>query len=209
MSKCITLIFHACATKRQCTNKISRLKDDNEVWHSDQESIEDLVVDYFQKLYDTSNPMNIDLVTGSVPLKLTVSMKAVLETEFTLDEITIALYQMNPTKSPKSDGMTVGFYQSYWHIVGCDVSHLIFFPDRGFDASSKQLLDYEKRLAKETPITASSTATSNFNATAENDENKSTAPQEFITPFAKTNNNLPIFVIGSTRKNLLLTDHVS
>ncbi|XVE95172.1 hypothetical protein REPUB_Repub02eG0073200 [Reevesia pubescens] len=74
------------------------------------------------------------------------------------------------------------------------------FPDRGFDASSKQLLDHEKRLAKETPTTASVTATSNFNVTAENDGNKSTASQEFTTPAAKTNNNSPLSDIFTDEK---------
>ncbi|XWS23995.1 hypothetical protein CRYUN_Cryun28dG0063100 [Craigia yunnanensis] len=68
------------------------------------------------------------------------------------------------------------------------------FPDRGFDASSKQLLDHEKKLAKEKSTTATATAagkTSTFNAIAENDRNKSisrTAPKDFTTPAAKTNN---------------------
>ncbi|XVE55620.1 hypothetical protein DITRI_Ditri03aG0173400 [Diplodiscus trichospermus] len=74
------------------------------------------------------------------------------------------------------------------------------FPDRGFDASSKQLLDHEKKLAKETPPpTAAATATaagtttsttSTFNATAENDRHKSisrTAPKDFTKADAKTN----------------------
>ncbi|XP_022768470.1 serine/threonine-protein kinase CTR1-like [Durio zibethinus] len=61
------------------------------------------------------------------------------------------------------------------------------FPDRGFDASSKQLLDHEKKLVKETSTTATSTA-----ATVENERNKSIsrrATNEFTTPAAKTNNN--------------------
>ncbi|KAE8658676.1 Serine/threonine-protein kinase CTR1 [Hibiscus syriacus] len=76
------------------------------------------------------------------------------------------------------------------------------FPDRGFDASTKQLLDQEKKLAaKETfptatesafgtaTSTAATTTTSNFNA--ENDRNNSisgTASKDFRTPAAKTDN---------------------
>lgn len=66
------------------------------------------------------------------------------------------------------------------------------FPDRGFDASTKQLLDHEKNLAKEasatTTATTTSAVTSNF---AENDRNNTisrTAPKDFKPPaVAKTN----------------------
>ncbi|XP_017603401.1 serine/threonine-protein kinase CTR1 isoform X1 [Gossypium arboreum] len=62
------------------------------------------------------------------------------------------------------------------------------FPDRGFDASTKQLLDHEKKLAKETSATTTADVTSNF---AENNCNNTisrTAPKDFKPPaVAKTN----------------------
>ncbi|KAA3453916.1 serine/threonine-protein kinase CTR1 isoform X1 [Gossypium australe] len=62
------------------------------------------------------------------------------------------------------------------------------FPDRGFDASTKQLLDHEKKLAKETSATTTAAVTSNF---AENDRNNTisrTAPKDIKPPaVAKTN----------------------
>ncbi|XVE60613.1 hypothetical protein DITRI_Ditri05aG0142200 [Diplodiscus trichospermus] len=71
------------------------------------------------------------------------------------------------------------------------------FPDRGFDASTKQLLDHERKIANETSATAArtttATTTSNFNATAENDRNKSisrTAPKDFTTPAVINNDSL-------------------
>ncbi|KAK8552126.1 hypothetical protein V6N13_120549 [Hibiscus sabdariffa] len=72
------------------------------------------------------------------------------------------------------------------------------FPDRGLDASTKQLLDHEKKLAAKETLptataaafgTATSTATRNFNA--ENGRNNSvsgTAPKDFRTADAKTDN---------------------
>ncbi|MBA0566036.1 hypothetical protein Golob_010886, partial [Gossypium lobatum] len=62
------------------------------------------------------------------------------------------------------------------------------FPDLGFDASTKQLLDHEKKLAKETSATTTAAVTSNF---AENDRNNTisrTAPKDVKPPaVAKTN----------------------
>ncbi|KAK6257111.1 hypothetical protein QUC31_000570 [Theobroma cacao] len=71
------------------------------------------------------------------------------------------------------------------------------FPDRGFDASSKQLLDHENKVAKEATSTTAGAATttptaaSPFNPVTENDRNKSisrTALKDFAAPAAKTNN---------------------
>ncbi|XVF36576.1 hypothetical protein REPUB_Repub19eG0069200 [Reevesia pubescens] len=80
------------------------------------------------------------------------------------------------------------------------------FPDRGFDASSKQLLDHEKKLGKDASTTPTATAaTSNFNAIGEDDRNKSisrTAPQDFTTPATKTtnNNNSPLSYLFTDEK---------
>ncbi|XVF64910.1 hypothetical protein PTKIN_Ptkin09bG0204400 [Pterospermum kingtungense] len=69
------------------------------------------------------------------------------------------------------------------------------FPDRGFDASSKQLLDHEKKIvAKETPssttATSAAAAANTFvKASAENDLNKSISGTAGIKDFSAKNNN--------------------
>ena len=49
-------------------------------------------------------------------------MQETLSREFSADEIKVALFQMGPTKAPRSDGMNVMFYQKFWYIVGNDVT---------------------------------------------------------------------------------------
>ncbi|OMO57583.1 hypothetical protein COLO4_35264 [Corchorus olitorius] len=75
------------------------------------------------------------------------------------------------------------------------------FPDRGFDTSAKQLLDHEKKVAKETTTSTSTTATPTttptaignaFNVTAENDGNKSISRTTTTPPAAKPNNISPL-----------------
>ncbi|XP_050217683.1 uncharacterized protein LOC126668536 [Mercurialis annua] len=67
---------------------------------------------------------------GSIQKKLkkkTEEVKAVhcregsLNQIFCTKEITQALKQMGPSKAPGPDGMSVMFYNSYWHVVGNDV----------------------------------------------------------------------------------------
>ena len=46
---------------------------------------------------------------------------SLLSSEFTADEIKIAVFQMGPTKAPRLDGMNALFYQKFWHVVGDSV----------------------------------------------------------------------------------------
>lgn len=39
-------------------------------------------------------------------------------------EVKNALFHMHPDKSPGPDGMSPGFYQKYWSIVGSDIKKL-------------------------------------------------------------------------------------
>ncbi|KAL0006060.1 hypothetical protein SO802_013621 [Lithocarpus litseifolius] len=57
----------------------------------------------------------------AVPSRVTEDMLVVLSSEFTAEEIKVALFQMGPTKAPRPDGMNAFFYQKFWHIVGDDV----------------------------------------------------------------------------------------
>lgn len=46
-------------------------------------------------------------------------------TEGISEEVKRAIFSMYPDKSPGPDGMSPGFFQKYWHIVGDDVCQLV------------------------------------------------------------------------------------
>lgn len=47
---------------------------------------------------------------------------SLLEAPLTNSEITKALFQMKPDKTPGSDGLPVLFFQKFWHLIHEDVS---------------------------------------------------------------------------------------
>ena len=58
---------------------------------------------------------------NAVQSKVTDDMQKFLSSEFTTEEMKVALFQMGPTKAPGSDGMNAFFYQKFWHVVGNNV----------------------------------------------------------------------------------------
>lgn len=39
---------------------------------------------------------------------------------FSGEEVTKAFFQMHPSKAPDPDGMSVNFFQKFWHVVSSD-----------------------------------------------------------------------------------------
>ena len=58
---------------------------------------------------------------NAIQIRVTEDMKMVLSSEFTAEEVRVALFQMGPTKALRPDGMNAIFYQKFSHIVGNDV----------------------------------------------------------------------------------------
>ncbi|XP_050208579.1 uncharacterized protein LOC126657923 [Mercurialis annua] len=105
-----------------------------------------LITAYFEELYQTSFPSNIDQVLHSFPAKVTPNMNSVLTATVDAIEIQKAVFSIHPYKSPGSDGFTAFFYQQYWDIVGPSVILAVqdFFQSgcmlRGFNHTSITLI---------------------------------------------------------------------
>lgn len=48
-----------------------------------------------------------------------------LNNPYIADEVKVVLYQMNPTKALRPNGMAPLFFQSFWHIVGESITTAI------------------------------------------------------------------------------------
>uniref|UniRef100_A0A803PXY9 Reverse transcriptase n=1 Tax=Cannabis sativa TaxID=3483 RepID=A0A803PXY9_CANSA len=112
--------FHAKATSRRKNNMIHKLKDAYGCWVDWDTGLQSVIMDYFTNLFSTSGSMANNLVEGLVPL-VSPQQNVDLIQDVTAEEVRKALFQMHPNKSPGPDGMTLGFFQKYWSVVGNDV----------------------------------------------------------------------------------------
>uniref|UniRef100_A0A2N9IBV7 Reverse transcriptase domain-containing protein n=1 Tax=Fagus sylvatica TaxID=28930 RepID=A0A2N9IBV7_FAGSY len=116
-----TKFFHSQANQRRRTNCLSGLWNSDNVWCTDESQIEDIAVSYFDDIFHTSTPVNLEDTLTAVNSRVTPEVNQRLLQPFTADEVRMALFQMHPSKAPGPDGMSSFFFQKYWNIVGADV----------------------------------------------------------------------------------------
>ena len=125
LGDCNTKFFHSKALERRNKNTINRIQDENGVWCETEDNIAEVAVNYFERLYATSQPSNMMEITDTIQSKVTLKMNHDLINEFTKEEVELALKQMHPAKAPGPNGMLAIFFQKYWDIVGSDISSMI------------------------------------------------------------------------------------
>lgn len=122
--------FHASASIRRRNNHIQRLKMEEGIWVEWDNGLAELMTGYFTDLF-TAGQANWEKVVQYIPRSISQTQNEKLMQSITEEEVKHALFQMNPDKSPEPDGMTPGFFQKHWRIVGKDVVRMVekFFND--------------------------------------------------------------------------------
>ncbi|KAK6162982.1 hypothetical protein DH2020_002823 [Rehmannia glutinosa] len=92
-------------------------------WCETHEDIEKLAINYFTKLFKSGDPTKdyLEIALNAIEARASYGMNQHLLSDFTREEVTKALFQMYPLKSPGPDGFPALFYQKFWNIVGDDV----------------------------------------------------------------------------------------
>ena len=105
-----TKYFHAVATQRKRKNFIKGIQDDEGVWQLEEEVVSSIFVDFYTRLFMSSNAHDIDRVLEGVNKVVFDSMNADLLMPYSKEEVDVAIKQMAPLKAPGPDGMPPIFY---------------------------------------------------------------------------------------------------
>ncbi len=81
-----------------------------------------MAIAYFQDLFRTAGPTEIQQVNRNVPRIVTEDMNNSLSQDYTIEEVEIAIKQMAPQTAPGPDRMPPLFYQTFWQLIGEDVT---------------------------------------------------------------------------------------
>ena len=120
-----TKIFHQRASQWRRKNHISGIQDVDGSWKTSEDQITQVAESYFQNLFTSENPMNMESVLDVVDKRFTTEMNSSLLQRYTAEEVRQALFQLHPSNSPGPDGMSPFFFQKFWNIVGSDVTEAI------------------------------------------------------------------------------------
>ncbi|KAL8142958.1 hypothetical protein V2J09_015990 [Rumex salicifolius] len=117
--------FHTSTIIRRRRNRIDSLRGEDGRWEKDEEKLEEMATDYFQRLYslDESNVV-ISLPRSGFQL-LSESETTMLNAPFDVEEIRAAVMSMGGYKAPGPDGYQPIFYQNCWDIVGASVVEFV------------------------------------------------------------------------------------
>ena len=80
---------------------------------------------YFEQIFTSSNPSGFDNILSGILSITGVDSIEQLDGDFQVSEVKEALDQIAPLTAPGSDGMSLIFYKSFWHIVGEDVIDVV------------------------------------------------------------------------------------
>ena len=108
---------------RKKLNTIVGLKDDLDGWHTDSQSITNIILDFYSKLFKLGNLATYDmqLTLDHVPSRVTSNMNNILISSFTPIEVMQAIKDMSSDKSLSLDGLSTMLYQNYWSAIGDSV----------------------------------------------------------------------------------------
>lgn len=112
-----THFFHAWASHRKRINHIKRVRDDDGREWTQPEDIAQVFVNFYQQLFHTEGPRDIDECLEGLKAWVTPKMNGWLLRRFVAEEVDVALSQMGSLKSPGLDGFAACFYQKSWDTV--------------------------------------------------------------------------------------------
>ena len=105
-----TRYFHSRATHRYRRNKICELRNSEGQMCTDEGGIAQILTSYYQDLFTSANPCNVDQVVADIPCAITTKINNMLQEVYSRDEVDRAVFQMEALKAPGPDGLPPLFF---------------------------------------------------------------------------------------------------
>lgn len=117
-----TKYFHCRATERNKRNFISGLENEHGDWIEDENQIGDMLISYFSSLFTSANPSALEPVLEGVIPRVSRAMNEEFLRPFKLEEVNLALKQMDADRAPGPNGLRLLFYKQFWNKEGREVT---------------------------------------------------------------------------------------
>lgn len=116
--------FHNSVRRRKQNNRISGLKDDRGAWVERGISLDSLVLNYFNNIFQPTSG-NVDSVIECIEPKINTTDNVMLNRRISLQEVKEALFDMKPDKSPGPDGLNLGFFIHFWDVLNPELLRFV------------------------------------------------------------------------------------
>lgn len=120
-----TPFFQAKSKERAKTNRIVALKRADDTVVTAQHELETTATDFYAELFTSQGDLEIDPIINCIPTKVTTEMNDMLIRPFSGEEVKRALFMMGANKAPGLDGLTAGFYQAHWSLIGPSITDVV------------------------------------------------------------------------------------
>lgn len=114
--------FHAVTKGRRAQNQLTMIEDDDRNVRFDEDQIASTVSNNYVNLFKSNENNDFHIVNEVLQPRITSSVNEALISIPKDEEIRGAVFSIRPDKAPGPEGFSAAFYQSFWDIIGQDVS---------------------------------------------------------------------------------------